>query len=104
MKSEGRVELRLITAVRRGPLRKDAWHLILENKGVTLPRPAVIPDLPSFRGAPLGANPESIGPWDPLCDGFRVRDVVAPRNDAGLSPLYPPKKSLCMAGQRPELL
>lgn len=85
MKSEGRVELRLITAVRRGPLRKDAWHLTLENKGVTLPRPAVIPDLPSFRGAPLGASPEFIGLWDrcAMDSGF------ATSSRPGMTPGYP---------------
>ncbi|MFK4536009.1 hypothetical protein ABIA00_004192 [Bradyrhizobium ottawaense] len=35
----------------------------------------------SFRGAPLGASPESIVQRRLSHDGFRVRDCVAPRND-----------------------
>src|SRR5204863_5488319 len=51
----------------------------------------------SFRGAPLGASPESIVLQRPLRDGFRARDLVAPRNDGrwrriGYPPLNSPKK------------
>ena len=35
----------------------------------------------SFRGAPLGASPESISPSAPWPNGFRVRCFASPRND-----------------------
>jgi hypothetical protein len=36
----------------------------------------------SFRGAPLGASPESISRQSLRLDGFRARGFAAPRNSA----------------------
>src|ERR1044072_7144326 len=45
------------------------------------------PLAPSFRGAPLGASPESIKPQSPWSDGFGPRPSASPRKDDSGRPL-----------------
>jgi hypothetical protein len=72
----------IVRSERHGQLRSEVN--LARSRPLSLSKRKLAPILSSsFRGAPLGARPESIHPHILRPDGFRARRSAPPRNDGG---------------------